>query len=53
MALLLIGAIDQWLEGLDDGAESRSKVQVRGWASPCDNRKTMSQPSSKWVPFSN
>ena len=42
-----------WLEGLGYGAESRRKALVRGWALPCDDWKTLCQPSSKWVPFSN
>ena len=30
------------------------RLRVRGWASPCDDRKTLSlsQPSSEWVPLS-
>ena len=31
----------EWLESLGYGAESRQKVGVRGWASPCDDRKTL------------
>ena len=26
---------------------------VRDWASPCDDWKTLCQPSSEWVSFSN
>ena len=47
------GAIVEWLEQLDYGAESRHKVvssrlgfAIRGL------KKSLCQPSSKWVPFS-
>ena len=32
----------KWSERLGYGAESRLKVCVRGWASPCDDWKTLS-----------
>ena len=27
------------------------RLLVRGWSSPCDDLKTLCQPSSEWVPF--
>ena len=32
----------EWLEWLGYGIASRRKAGVRGWASPCDNWKTLS-----------
>ena len=40
----------EWLGNMVQKVAVRSLV--RGWASPCNDCKTL-PPSSKWVPFSN
>ena len=40
--LFRIGAVVQWLERFDYGAESRRKARVRGWALSCNDWKTLS-----------
>ena len=43
-----------WLERLNYGAESRRKACVRGWASPCDDWKTLSvNQAVNWYLFHN